>query len=319
MSTTARSDRPIRRWISCVRPEGAPFTTSRGERVLVARGSMPYSAVTQPSPLPLRKGGTLSSKLAAHTTRVSPTSTRHEPSACFRNPVVSWTGRSCVAAAAVGARARLAREHLGVDLRAEVAQAEAHGFAAFDHRGRRRAREAVEPAVLLAVREHDHHVVASLGERDRLDEVLRRLLAARARPGVDAVRARVVGGEHLLDGARVALAHLAQVVRPEVDAGDGVVERCALVADALGAGDRASGRGHHLHQAARPGPAERARVVARLLQDQRGDERGIEARPRAPPRPAPGRSGSGTAPATPRAAGGRPPRPPTRGRRASSR
>jgi hypothetical protein len=84
MSTTARSERPIRRWISCVRPEGAPFAASRGERVLVARGSMPYSAVTQPSPLPLRNGGTFSSKLTAHTTRVSPTSTRQEPSACFR-------------------------------------------------------------------------------------------------------------------------------------------------------------------------------------------------------------------------------------------
>ncbi len=82
--TTARSERPMSRWISWVRPEGAPLDASRCERVVVARGSMPYSAVTQPSPLPLRKGGTFSSTLTAHTTRVSPTSTRHEPSACLR-------------------------------------------------------------------------------------------------------------------------------------------------------------------------------------------------------------------------------------------
>ena len=54
MSTTARSERPMRRWISWVRPEAPPRDTSRCERVLVARGSMPYSEVTQPSPLPLR-------------------------------------------------------------------------------------------------------------------------------------------------------------------------------------------------------------------------------------------------------------------------
>ena len=84
MSTTARSERPIRRWISCVRPEAPPLEASRCERVVVARGSIPYSAVTQPSPLPFRKGGTFSSTLTAHTTRVSPTSIRHEPSACLR-------------------------------------------------------------------------------------------------------------------------------------------------------------------------------------------------------------------------------------------
>ena len=50
MSTTARSERPIRRWISCVLPEGRPFFTSRGVRLAVARGSMEYSAVTQPLP-----------------------------------------------------------------------------------------------------------------------------------------------------------------------------------------------------------------------------------------------------------------------------
>ena len=41
---------------------------SRAPRVWVARGSMPYSAVTQPVPLPFRNGGTFSSTLAVHRT-----------------------------------------------------------------------------------------------------------------------------------------------------------------------------------------------------------------------------------------------------------
>ena len=65
-STTARSARPIRRWISCVRPEGWPTVASRRVRSLVARGSMPYSAVTQPRPWPLSQGGRRSSRLAVH-------------------------------------------------------------------------------------------------------------------------------------------------------------------------------------------------------------------------------------------------------------
>ena len=58
-SNTARIERPIRRWISCVRPLCLPRAASRSLRVWVARGSMPYSAVTQPSPLPRLCGGTL--------------------------------------------------------------------------------------------------------------------------------------------------------------------------------------------------------------------------------------------------------------------
>src|SRR5258707_339887 len=42
---TARRLRPIRRWISCVRPDCLPRAASRSERVLVDRGSMPYSAL----------------------------------------------------------------------------------------------------------------------------------------------------------------------------------------------------------------------------------------------------------------------------------
>ena len=64
----ARSERPIRRWISCVRPLCLPRAASRSLRVWVARGSMPYSAVTQPSPLPRLCGGTLSSTDAVQST-----------------------------------------------------------------------------------------------------------------------------------------------------------------------------------------------------------------------------------------------------------
>ena len=77
--TTARKERPTSRWISCVRPPVRP--ASRPVRVEVARGSMPYSAVTQPWPLPRRNGGTRSSTDAVQITRVSPTSTRTAPSA----------------------------------------------------------------------------------------------------------------------------------------------------------------------------------------------------------------------------------------------
>jgi hypothetical protein len=54
---------------------------SRCDRVLVARGSMPYSAVTQPLPVLRRKGGTRSSTLAVQITRVFPASMRTDPSA----------------------------------------------------------------------------------------------------------------------------------------------------------------------------------------------------------------------------------------------
>jgi hypothetical protein len=43
---------------------------------------MPYSAVTQPSPLPRLCGGTFSSTDAVHSTLVWPNSISTEPSAC---------------------------------------------------------------------------------------------------------------------------------------------------------------------------------------------------------------------------------------------
>ena len=76
-SNTLRSERPIRRWISCVRPLCLPRAASRSLRVWVARGSMPYSAVTQPSPLPRLCGGTFSSTEAVHSTWVSPKLDQH--------------------------------------------------------------------------------------------------------------------------------------------------------------------------------------------------------------------------------------------------
>ena len=81
---TDRSDRPISRWISWVRPPTLPAVASRCMRVFVARGSMPYSAVTQPLPVLRRNGGTRSSTLAVQMTRVRPASMSTDPSACGR-------------------------------------------------------------------------------------------------------------------------------------------------------------------------------------------------------------------------------------------
>ena len=47
---TARRLRPIRRWISWVRPLWRPLETSRGVRVSVERGSMLYSLEIHPLP-----------------------------------------------------------------------------------------------------------------------------------------------------------------------------------------------------------------------------------------------------------------------------
>ena len=81
-SVTARRLRPISRWISCVRPDCLPSAASRRVRVFVARGSIPYSAVSQPWPLPFRNDGTPSSTLAVQMTFVWPASISTEPSAC---------------------------------------------------------------------------------------------------------------------------------------------------------------------------------------------------------------------------------------------
>src|SRR3954466_6581657 len=59
---------------------------------------MPYSAVTQPSPLPRLWGGTFSSTDAVNSTFVSPNSMSTEPSAWIVKPRVMRTGRSWSAA-----------------------------------------------------------------------------------------------------------------------------------------------------------------------------------------------------------------------------
>src|SRR5581483_5362469 len=79
-SVTARRLRPIRRWISWVRPLCRPRAASRSVRVWVERGSMPYSAV------------------AAHSTWVLPKRARHEPSAWRATPGSRTMARSSSAA-----------------------------------------------------------------------------------------------------------------------------------------------------------------------------------------------------------------------------
>ena len=93
ISVIARSDRPIKRWISSVRPPCLPRVASRPDRVCVARGSMPYSPVTQPLPLPRIQPGTRSSMLAVHSTCVSPKEAKTLPSACFVKSVTKRTSR----------------------------------------------------------------------------------------------------------------------------------------------------------------------------------------------------------------------------------
>ena len=80
-SATARIERPISRWISCVRPPMRPLALSRAVRVRVARGIIAYSLVIHPLPLLRRKCGTVSSMDAVQITRVLPTSIKQEPSA----------------------------------------------------------------------------------------------------------------------------------------------------------------------------------------------------------------------------------------------
>src|SRR5690625_277802 len=95
VSTTARRLRPMSREISWVRPETLPRTDSRAVRSPVARGSIAYSAVTQPRFLPFSQRGTPSVKLAVHNTLVLPKLTTAEPSAWADQPVSMVTSRSC--------------------------------------------------------------------------------------------------------------------------------------------------------------------------------------------------------------------------------
>ncbi len=98
MSHAARSERPINRWISTVRPLCLPLAASRSIRSGDAPGSIEYSAVTQPLPLPRIQRGTSSSMLAVHNTRVLPNVTSTEPSAISVKSRWNESGRSWSAA-----------------------------------------------------------------------------------------------------------------------------------------------------------------------------------------------------------------------------
>ena len=82
------------RWISVARGFSFSLLMSRLFRLAVARGSIAYSAVTQPLPLSRRKGGTFSSTVALQMTFVSPNSIKTEPSAYFVKFFVIRMGRS---------------------------------------------------------------------------------------------------------------------------------------------------------------------------------------------------------------------------------
>src|SRR3972149_2764093 len=94
MSATARMLLPMSLCISWVLPPSLPETASRIILFFDDLGSIAYSAVSQPFPVPARKGGTLSSTVAAQMTFVSPISIRTEPSANLRYSLVILTGRS---------------------------------------------------------------------------------------------------------------------------------------------------------------------------------------------------------------------------------
>src|SRR4030066_462881 len=92
-SVTALRLLPMSLWISWVPPPTFPAEDSLCILLWDDLGSMAYSAVIQPFPFPIRKGGTRSSTVAAQMTFVSPISMRTEPSANLRYPLVTFTGR----------------------------------------------------------------------------------------------------------------------------------------------------------------------------------------------------------------------------------
>jgi len=102
-----RSERPIRRWISTVRPSARPFDTSRCLRSPVEAGSIPYSAVTQPRPFPISQRGTDSTAEAVQITRVPPAAMSAEPVAVRTKPGLDRDRAKLVRGAAVVPHAAL--------------------------------------------------------------------------------------------------------------------------------------------------------------------------------------------------------------------
>jgi hypothetical protein len=74
-----------------------PLTLSRSLRVEVARGNIEYSAVIQPSPESFLNRGTPGETEAVQSTRVLPTSIKHEPSGAEVQFTLKLTGRSWLA------------------------------------------------------------------------------------------------------------------------------------------------------------------------------------------------------------------------------
>ena len=77
-----------------MRPSARPFDTSRCLRSPVEAGSIPYSAVTQPRPLPCIHFGTFSSTDAVQITRVPPIDISADPDAVETKPGSIFTSRS---------------------------------------------------------------------------------------------------------------------------------------------------------------------------------------------------------------------------------
>jgi hypothetical protein len=97
ISTTALRLRPIRREISWVRPPILPLTDSLSIRSFVDRGSIEYSAVTQPWPLPCFQRGTPLVNDAVQSTFVLPKEISADPSAWSLQPRSMVMVRSCSA------------------------------------------------------------------------------------------------------------------------------------------------------------------------------------------------------------------------------
>ncbi len=83
-SITARTARPIRRWISIVRPSWRPLRASRSTRSPVDAGSSEYSAVIQPRPDLRSQRGKSSTIDAVQSTFVFPWDQSTAPCGCSR-------------------------------------------------------------------------------------------------------------------------------------------------------------------------------------------------------------------------------------------
>src|SRR4051812_49003699 len=97
-SAIPRRLRPISRWISIPRPSCLPLEMSRCLRSPVDAGSIPYSAVIHPRPLPAIQRGTDSWTDAVQITRVPPQEISADPAAVRTNPGSIVTGRNSSAA-----------------------------------------------------------------------------------------------------------------------------------------------------------------------------------------------------------------------------